>query len=119
MLVVEDDLGVRRVAVAALRTAGYVADEAGGCNAALLRLQQDGRDYAAVFIDIGLPDGSGEVVGAHVLRTRPGTAVVLASTTPPLLLPPHTPKLGKPYTAGRLTQTVRDAIASRRRVRDA
>ena len=27
--------------------------------------------------------------------------------------------LVKPYTAGRLTQTVRDAIASRRRVRDA
>lgn len=116
MLVVEDDLDVRRVAVATLRTAGYVADEAGGCYSALLRLQQEGRDYAAVFIDIGLPDGSGEVVGMHVMRTRPGTAVVLASATPPLLLPPRTPKIEKPYTPGRLTQTVRDAIASRRRV---
>ncbi|HYP87039.1 MAG TPA: response regulator, partial [Polyangiaceae bacterium] len=57
ILVVEDELPMRRVLRTALGTQGYYVWEAGTKQEALAALAR--RTPSAVLLDLGLPDGSG------------------------------------------------------------
>lgn len=73
ILVVEDDADAAALLTAMLNGAGYRVDRAASGAEALAALQRGG--YAAVTLDLGLPDMSGlEVIRA--VRSRPETAAL-------------------------------------------
>jgi two-component system, cell cycle sensor histidine kinase and response regulator CckA len=110
VLLVEDDADVRWISRAGLERFGYSVDEACGCGAALGRLADVERHYAAVVLDLCLPDGDGASVADHVMRTRPGTAVVVASGSRTDRLPSSIAVVRKPYTPRTLADAVLHAI---------
>ena len=60
VLVVEDEVLIRMLAVDMLEELGFAADEAGNAAEALQKLDGSGADYALIFLDIGLPDKKGD-----------------------------------------------------------
>lgn len=71
ILVVEDDLDIARMLKRMLERAGYRVDFAADGAQALQQLEQ--KDYAAITLDLVLPDMRGESLIRH-LRARPLTA---------------------------------------------
>ena len=105
VLVVEDELFVRLMAVDAIEDAGYVAIEAADADQALELL--DGRDDIDVlFSDIKMPgtlDGLG--LAARVRERWPSMPIILTSGhlyRGDFDMPASVPFLQKPYRAGAL-----------------
>ncbi len=79
VLLVEDDVQVRKLTTLTLERAGYRTDGVGTVAAAIEALAS-GCDYAAILCDLTLPDGSGEDVLRRLRQTRPelcGRVIVL------------------------------------------
>ncbi len=74
VLVVEDDVPLRRALIAALSAEGYCAKEAADVRAALEEIAADHVDV--VLSDVGMP-GNGYNLLAKVRELRPGTPVIL------------------------------------------
>jgi CheY-like chemotaxis protein len=79
VLVVEDEVLIRMLAVDMLEDFGFVADEAGNAAEALQKLGGSGAGYALIFLDIGLPDKKGDDVIREVRAFNPGIPVLVAS----------------------------------------
>ncbi|MET1756808.1 response regulator transcription factor [Novosphingobium sp. RD2P27] len=77
LLVVEDNVDLVAMLDRLLQAAGFSIDHAGIVDDALLML--GGREYAAVVLDLGLPDGSGLSV-VREMRKRGKTTPVIALT---------------------------------------
>ena len=60
VLVVEDEVLIRMLAIDMLLDLGREADEAGTAAEALELLRAPGADYALVLLDLGLPDKRGD-----------------------------------------------------------
>lgn len=105
VLVVEDELFVRLMAVDAIEEAGYVAIEAENADRALTLLSER-NDIAVLFSDIKMPgklDGLG--LAATVNKRWPDIQVVLTSGhlyRNDIELPASLPFLQKPYRAREL-----------------
>ncbi len=115
ILVVEDDLRVRRVSVARLQDMGYDVIEAGDAQEALAILRQD-RKIALLFTDIVMPGGMlGDELAKEARLLRPDIRILFTSGY-------AEPAVGgrefvvsgswikKPYTARELALRIRELL---------
>ena len=79
VLVVEDEVLIRMLAVDMLLDLEREADEAGTAAEALDRSRAPGADYALVLLDLGLPDKHGDDLVREIRQTHPGLPLVVAS----------------------------------------
>jgi CheY-like chemotaxis protein len=79
VLVVEDEVLIRMLAVDMLLDLEREADEAGTAAEALDLLRAPGADYALVLLDLGLPDKHGDDLVREIRQTHPGLPLVVAS----------------------------------------
>jgi DNA-binding response OmpR family regulator len=79
VLVVEDEVLIRMLAVDMLLDLGREADEAGTAAEALELLRAPGADYALVLLDLGLPDKRGDDLVREIRQTHPNLPLVVAS----------------------------------------
>ncbi len=78
MLIVEDELLVRMVAVELLEESGFAVEEAGTAREALAKFN-GGHVFAAAIIDLGLPDRPGDQIAAEMRATNRDLAILVAS----------------------------------------
>jgi DNA-binding response OmpR family regulator len=69
ILVVEDEPLIRMFVVDTLEDAGFQVEEAGGAVEAMEKMASGNSSFAAVIIDVGLPDRPGDVLAGE-LRTQ-------------------------------------------------
>jgi DNA-binding response OmpR family regulator len=79
VLVVEDEVLIRMLAVDMLLDLGREADEAGTAAEALELLRMPGADYALVLLDLGLPDKHGDDLVREIRQTHAALPLVVAS----------------------------------------
>jgi DNA-binding response OmpR family regulator len=113
VLIVEDEMLIRMLAVDMLEEFGFSADEAGTAAEAMQKLRAPGADYAMVLLDIGLPDKRGDDLIREVRQLNPGIPLLVASgeSTADLQarLDGFAPigYLGKPYDQDQLCDALR------------
>lgn len=115
ILVAEDDDGVRQLVATALRRAGFAALTVANGREAMEMLKADGVLVDALVSDVNMPGMGGVELMAAALSLRPDLAVILASGTNRLELPPDRPGrdvtlLEKPFTVAQLVQAVEQAL---------
>lgn len=109
VLVVEDEMLIRMLAVDMLEDLGFASDEAGTAGEALQKLQAPGANYAMIFLDIGLPDKRGDELIKEVRGFNSGIPLLVASGESKADLKARLDGfapigyLGKPYDQDRLT----------------
>jgi len=112
VLVVEDEVLIRMLAVDMLSEQGFESDEAGTAAEALAKLKAAGADYQLIFLDIGLPDQRGDDLIKEVRQFRPDLPLLVASGEDigdlRQRLGGYQPIgfLGKPYDTQRLRQSI-------------
>lgn len=79
VLVVEDEVLIRMLAIDMLLDLGREADEAGTAAEALELLRAPGADYALVLLDLGLPDKRGDDLVREIRQSHAGLPLVVAS----------------------------------------
>jgi CheY-like chemotaxis protein len=79
VLVVEDEVLIRMLAVDMLLDLEREADEAGTAAEALDLLRAPGADYALVLLDLGLPDMRGDDLAREIRQLHPALPLVVAS----------------------------------------
>ena len=114
VLVVEDEVLIRMLAVDMLLDLEREADEAGSAAEALQMLRAPGADYAVVLLDLGLPDRHGDDLVRDIRQTHADIPLIVASGEDQVEVKARLKDfgpigfLGKPYDFDRL----RDAIDS-------
>jgi DNA-binding response OmpR family regulator len=108
ILIVEDELLVRMFAVDALEDAGFQVEQAGTAQEALSSVQQLGSELAALIIDLGLPDRTGDQLAAELRDAKVEVPILIASGRSEREIRDrfaNDPRIGilvKPYTASML-----------------
>lgn len=112
VLVVEDEVLIRMLAIDMLEDLGFAADEAGNAAEALQKLNGSGAAYALIFLDIGLPDKRGDDLIKEVRAFNPGIPLLIASGEAKADLKARLDGfapigyLGKPYDQDRLKKAL-------------
>jgi CheY-like chemotaxis protein len=112
VLVVEDEMLIRMLAIDMLEDLGFATAEAGTVAEALQQLQAPGANYAMIFLDIGLPDKRGDELIKEVRGFNPGIPLLVASGESKADLKVRLDSfapigyLGKPYDQDRLTEAL-------------
>src|SRR5260370_28643504 len=110
ILLVEDEVLVRMVAIDQLEDLGYRVETAGSATEAMNKVKLMEGDIALAIVDIGLPGIKGDVLGSELRPPPPALPILLASGydhpappqpfagDPPLPLPrqPHHPDEPQP-----------------------
>ena len=115
VLIVEDDAGVRRFSVEALRELGHVVLETGNGGEAL-RLLDAHPEIDVLLTDVLLPAMDGPRLAEAARKLRPGLPVLFASGytgsegSNDGLLPHGAPLLQKPYTVQALSAKLREVV---------
>jgi DNA-binding response OmpR family regulator len=95
-------------AVDALEDAGFQVEQAGTAQEALTSVQQLGGELAALIIDLGLPDRTGDQLAAELRDAKVELPILIASGRSEREIRDrfaHDPRIGilvKPYTASML-----------------
>lgn len=116
VLLVDDDIQVRKLVSRMLAGSGYVVLEAADGQEALDLLQQNGRRIALILTDVVMPRMDGHRLAASVQSAFPSLPVVLMSGHPETahLKPEHFSGLRhylrKPFRAEQLLDVVRRAL---------
>ncbi len=116
VLVVEDDVLLRRVLVKTLLSWGYQIREAGDGGAALVQVTEAGEGLDAVVLDIMLPVLDGVGVAKKILGDRPSLPIVACSAALDDEMKTALKNVGvrhflpKPYSADLLHEMLRTAI---------
>lgn len=79
LLVVEDEPLIAMFVVDSLEDQGFLVDEAASAGDAMRKLDDREGAFAAVIIDIGLPDRPGDALAADVRRRWRELPVIIAS----------------------------------------
>jgi CheY-like chemotaxis protein len=79
VLVVEDEVLIRMLAVDMLLDLERDADEAGTASEALELLRAPGAEYAFVLLDLGLPDKRGDDLVREIRQSHPDLPLIVAS----------------------------------------
>lgn len=117
VLVVEDEVLIRMLAVDLLLDLGRECDEAATAAEALDKLHATGADYGLVFLDIGLPDKHGDDLIREIRQFRAGLPLLVASGEDQTELKTRLASfepigfLGKPYDIERLRGALKDLAA--------
>ena len=117
ILVVDDEPGVRRFSVEALRELGYTVLDADGAAAALERLDAH-PEIALLFTDVVMPEVNGRQLADAALRRRPDLKVLFATGNSRNtlvrdgVLEPGVQLIGKPFTIDALGRRVRAVLAA-------
>ncbi len=113
VLVVEDDVALRRLAAAALTTRGYRVIDAGtGVEAIDAAAAHDG-PIDLLVSDVVLPGMSGRDLAILLRAARPDLRVLLMSGYPADATVGETPFLPKPFSPSALAARVRDVLDQR------
>lgn len=108
VLVVEDEVLIRMLAVDLLEEIGHDVVEAGTAAEALEKLRGPDSAFAVVFLDIGLPDMHGDDLIAEIRNSHPRIPLLVASGEDQVELSRRLGDfepiffLGKPYDMNRL-----------------
>jgi len=114
VLVVEDEPTVRMLAIEALQSNGYAAEEAATATEALGKVRAAQGRYDVVILDAGLPDKSGADLAVELRALYADLPVLLASGEHAESLRSRfagdrcASVIGKPYSAGKLTEALRE-----------
>ncbi|MGE0750011.1 MAG: ATP-binding protein [Variibacter sp.] len=115
ILVVEDEEGVRRNTVEALRELDYMVLDAGSGAAALAILEKE-PDIALLFTDVVMPEMNGRKLADEVLRRRPDMKVLFTTgytrnaIVHNAVLDAGVHVLPKPFTIGDLARKVAEVL---------
>ncbi len=115
VLVVEDDVALRKAAVRILAAAGYQVSEAADGEAAMRWLDDPRHAVDLIFTDVVMPHAGGHAVAAHARRRAPDARVLLTSgyldgrAAPTSELEPL-PLLWKPYAPASLLRAARATL---------
>jgi DNA-binding response OmpR family regulator len=118
ILLVEDELVVRRLVAEILETTGYTVLQAGDGPSGLELLRRHSDPIALLLTDVVMPGMSGPEVAQAVTSMRPGTHVLYMSgyTDSAIdrhgVLEPGIAFLQKPFSADDLTGRVRSLLDS-------
>ena len=117
ILLVEDELSVRRVAALCLRKLGYAVVEAANAAEALQRWEEHPLPIDLLLTDMIMPGGvTGLDLAAQLRERKASLRIILSSgytqqgTTPGLLTEQGLAFLAKPYENNLLARTVRDCL---------
>ncbi|MCD6554901.1 MAG: response regulator, partial [Anaerolineae bacterium] len=119
ILLVEDEATIRKLSTRALRESGYTPFPAANVAEALVIFERENGDFALVFSDVVLPDGSGLNLVDHLLARQPDLRVLLSSgyTDPKsqwqAIRERGFPFLRKPYALSELLRSVSETMHSR------
>lgn len=112
VLVIEDEVLIRMLAVDMLEEIGHDVVEAGTGAEALEKLRGPGSSFTVVFLDIGLPDMHGDDLIAEIRNSHPSMPLLVASGEDQAELSRRLGDfepiffLGKPYDIGRLQEAL-------------
>lgn len=116
ILIAEDDLLVRSVAVSCFSTLGYhVLEAQDGLEAVEIAHEYDG-DIALVLTDILMPRMNGDELARHIAEVRPDTRIVFTTgyigdeRLHELITEQQHPIIPKPYTPSMLARRVREEL---------
>jgi two-component system, cell cycle sensor histidine kinase and response regulator CckA len=116
ILLVEDELQVRRLTSAMLSRLGFQVMEAGSASEALELLDHNSTPISLLLADVVMPGMSGPELARKVSSLRPGMAVLFMSgytgggVLGQGLLDPGTPFIQKPFTFKSLADQIRHAL---------
>ncbi|MEE8557588.1 MAG: response regulator, partial [Myxococcota bacterium] len=116
ILVVEDDEDVRAVSRWMLESVGFSVATADDGKRGIDLFRQDADRFAAVLLDLAMPQVSGEEVFHELRQIRPGIPIVLCSgygdvrVTQRLTSAPGTRFLPKPYERAELLETLHELL---------
>lgn len=113
VLVVDDEPSIRMVTRVMLERAGYAVEEAADAAEAVRRAAPIGGPFAAVLLDVSLPDRSGVEVLAQLRVLVPHVRVILMSGRAEADVPDHGADgyLSKPFSRDQLIAAVRAVTA--------
>jgi DNA-binding response OmpR family regulator/two-component sensor histidine kinase len=114
ILVIDDELFVRRAAQGALERRGYRVLVAPGCDEAVRTLEREGNTVDLVLLDWAMPDKNGEETLSILKQMYPDLPVVLSSGYNQSEAAQYFPVLAgfiqKPYTVDQIAEAVRKAM---------
>ncbi len=116
VLVVDDDPDIQTILRDLLESEGYAITDASTCREALRQAQTI--SFAAVLLDIELPDGDGLSLFGQLQKMIPALPVILLTAAASSELHSHSLSLGafsfvaKPYNHRELCHLVRQAIGT-------
>jgi two-component system, response regulator PdtaR len=115
VLVVEDELLLRMLAVEVVEEAGFIAIEARNADEAVMLLESR-TDITLLFTDINMPGSMDGLKLAHAVRDRwPPIKILVVSGQQRLQssdLPSNSCFFGKPYQASALVEELRSMVGS-------
>ena len=113
VLIVDDEPTIRMVARLMLERTGYAVGEAGDAAGALALVRATDRPFAALLLDVTLPDRSGIDVIPDLRASASWSRIILTSGKPEEAVPAHGADgyLPKPFTKDQLIAAVRAATA--------
>jgi len=116
ILLVEDEEGVRKVALRVLRDYGYEVMEAASANEGAAIFKEENYKFDLVISDIVLPDKSGIELSEDIILLKPGIKILLSSGYADQrahlseVIKKGIPFLQKPYSLGDLLKNVKNVI---------
>jgi CheY-like chemotaxis protein len=119
ILLVEDNAGLRTLAMRVLKPAGYTVLEAATGEAALMVLERHEAPVHLLLSDVVMPGMSGRQLAERLAPTHPDLKVLFMSgyTSDTIVrhgvLDSQVAFLDKPFTAAALLRKVRDVLESR------
>jgi PAS domain S-box-containing protein len=119
ILLVEDDLEVRQVAMRILKQNGYRVLEAGNGADALRICEDEGEDVDLIVTDIVMPEMGGSELAKKVRELKPEARILFTSgytedaAVRQSLLHAGEAFIEKPFTPGSLTKKTREALDSK------
>jgi len=115
VLIVEDDLLLRMLAVKVVEEAGFIALEAADADEAVALLESR-LDISVLFTDVNMPGSMDGLKLAHAVRDRwPPIKILLVSghvRLQPSELPSNSCFVGKPYRAAAMLEQLRSIVSS-------
>ncbi|HEX4403708.1 MAG TPA: ATP-binding protein, partial [Polyangia bacterium] len=110
VLLVEDDVAVRKFGADALSAAGFNVRQASNGTEAVNFIERAGGDVSLVITDVIMPGLDGRALLEHVRRVAPAVPVLLVSGYLGVAQDLDVPFLEKPFSAAQLVQKARQAI---------
>jgi DNA-binding response OmpR family regulator len=113
ILIVEDEPLIRMFVVDTLEDAGFHVEEAGSAAEALTKVASEIPLFAAVIVDVGLPDRPGDSLAAELRANWAELPIIIASGHDQSALAKrfkdvgHIVVLGKPYNSSMLINVLR------------